>query len=271
MIGATITDAEFDRLRRFFQAASGIKLADSKKVLVCGRLAKRLRALGLDSYRAYIDRIERADHGEERQRAVDLLTTNETHFFREPRHFELLRQELAAIVQRGHRAPVSVWSAACSTGEEPYSLAMTLAESLRERPWSVLASDLSRRVLDEAQAAIFGTQRASEVPQALAQKYLLEGFDEYSGQYRIDGALRQRVSFRQINLMQPLPALEPFDFIFLRNVLIYFDNAAKQRIVESVARCLKPGGLLFIGHSETLTGITRQLEPVAPTVYRLAR
>ena len=201
--------------------------------------------------------------------AVDLLTTNETHFFREPRHFELLREELARRMARPGRTPVRVWSAACSTGEEPYSLAMTLAEVMRDRPWSVHASDLSIRVLDDARAGIYGTQRASEVPEPLAFKYLLEGIDEYAGQYRIDSELRSRVSFQQINLMQPLPPLEPFDFIFLRNVLIYFDNAAKQRIVESVARCLKPDGLLMVGHAETLSGITTVVESVAPTVYRL--
>ena len=265
MIGANISDPEFDRLRRFFHAASGIRLADSKKVLVCGRLAKRLRALGLDSYRAYLEFIEQPAGRSERQLAVDLLTTNETHFFREPRHFELLRDELA---RRNGRGGVRVWSAACSTGEEPYSLAMTLAEVLGDRPWNVFASDLSNRVLDDAKTAIYGAQRAGEVPRALADKYLLEGIDEYAGQWRVDGALRQRVSFQQINLMQPLPALEPFDYVFLRNVLIYFDNAAKQRIVEAIAKTIRPGGLLFIGHSETLSGITDVLQSVVPTVYR---
>lgn len=265
MIGATITDPEFERLRRFFQSASGIRLADSKKVLVCGRLAKRLRALGLASYRAYLDFIERADGSAERQLAVDLLTTNETHFFREPRHFELLREALA---RRSARGAVRVWSAACSTGEEPYSLAMTLAEVLGDRPWSVLATDLSTRVLEEARNGIYGAQRAAEVPRPLADKYLLEGIEEYAGQWRVDGALRQRVTFQPLNLMQPLPRLEPFDHVFLRNVLIYFDTAAKQRIVESVAGAIRPGGLLFIGHSETLSGVTGVLEQVAPTVYR---
>lgn len=268
MIGATITDPEFDRLRRFFHAASGIRLADSKKVLVCGRLAKRLRATGLASYRAYLDFIESPAQTAERQLAVDLLTTNETHFFREPRHFDLLRQELARLPARPAPAPLRIWSAACSTGEEPYSLAMTLAEVLGDRPWQVHASDLSARVIDDARAAIYGAQRAAEVPKALAAKYLLEGIDEFAGRYRIDGALRQRVGFQQINLMQPLPPLEPFDFVFLRNVLIYFDTAAKKRIVESVARCIRPGGLLFIGHSETLGGVTDVLQPVVPTVYR---
>lgn len=269
MIGATITDPEFERLRRFFQQASGIRLADTKKVLVCGRLAKRLRQLGLATYAAYLDLIQRPDQRVERQTAIDLLTTNETHFFREPRHFELLRQELASPAVRVQRHPFRVWSAACSSGEEPYSLAMTLAEVLGERrPWQVHASDLSMRVLEDAQLGIYGAARASEVPPALAQRYLLEGIEEFEGQYRIDASLRQRVGFERINLMETLPPMEPFDAVFLRNVLIYFDVPAKRHIVGQVARTLRPGGLLFIGHSETLSGIHDGLRQVAPTVYR---
>ena len=263
-IGSAISEPEFRRLREMFHAASGIWLADSKKVLVCGRLAKRLRHLGLRSYRDYLDTLEQPGHEAERQMAIDLLTTNETHFFREPRHFELLREELARTPQRSWR----VWSAACSTGEEPYSIAMTMMEVLGERPWRVFASDLSTQVLEAAQRGVFGAQRASEIPRALALKYCLEGFDEYSGQYLIERRLRDRVSFDQVNLMAPLPPLEPFDIVFLRNVLIYFDNAAKRRIVESIATVMRPGGLLFIGHSETLGGITERLTQVVPTVYR---
>jgi len=269
MIGADITDQEFDRLRRFFEAASGIRLADSKKVLVCGRLSRRLRHHGLESYRDYIALIDSAAGVNERQVAIDLLTTNETHFFREPKHFDLLRNELRERVRVGLRGPVRLWSAASSTGEEAYSLAMTLAEELGDRPWSIFGSDLSTRVLDDARSGIYPKQRADEIPRSLAQRYVLEGYDESEGLYRIDATLRKRVSFDQVNLMEPLPPLEPFDMVFLRNVLIYFDNAGKRRIVESVTRKLKPGGLLFIGHSETLSGITDVVKPVVPTVYKL--
>jgi len=269
MIGADITDQEFDRLRRFFEAASGIRLADSKKVLVCGRLSRRLRHHGLESYREYIALIESGAEAGERQIAIDLLTTNETHFFREPKHFDLLRQELRERVKTGLRGPMRLWSAASSTGEEAYSLAMTLAEELADRPWSIFASDLSTRVLDDARTGIYPKQRADEIPRALAQRYVLEGYDENHGLYRIDATLRKRVTFDQVNLMEPLPPLEPFDMIFLRNVLIYFDNAGKKKIVESLVKRLKPGGLLYIGHSETLGGITDVVKPVVPTIYRL--
>jgi chemotaxis protein methyltransferase CheR len=266
MIGATITDREFERLRDFFQGASGIRLGDSKKVLVCGRLSKRLRHLGLRSYRDYLDVIESAGAPEERALAIDLLTTNETHFFREPRHFDLLREQLT---QRP--APAGgwrVWSAACSSGEEPYSIAMVLADVLGERPWSVFASDLSLQVLDQARRGLYGPSRRPEVPRTHFERFCLEGTDEYDGQFLIDRKLRQRVTFAQINLMQPLPAGEPFDLVFLRNVLIYFDTPAKRRIVEAIAPRLRPGGLLLVGHSETLGGVTDVLEPVATTVYR---
>lgn len=269
MIGADITDQEFAQLRRFFENASGIRLADSKKVLVCGRLSRRLRHFGIDTYRDYLALIESNREPGERQVAVDLLTTNETHFFREPKHFELLRRELSARVKQGLQGPLRIWSAASSTGEEAYSLAMTLTETLGDRPWSVFASDLSTKVLGDARLGIYPKQRADEVPRHLAERYLLEGFDENEGLYRIHPQLRKRVSFQQLNLMEPLPKLEAFDMIFLRNVLIYFDNEGKRKIVESVAQKLKPGGMLFIGHSETLSGITDMVKPMAPTVYRL--
>ncbi len=266
----SITDVEFNQLRQFFEAASGIRLADSKKTLVCGRLSKRLRHFGLQNYRDYIELIRGDTNLSERQTAIDLLTTNETHFFREPKHFDFLRQTLLQRLQTGLIGPVKIWSAASSTGEEAYSLAMTLSELLGDKPWSIFASDISTRVLEDAQAAIYPAQRANEVPRALASKYLLEGFDEFSGSYKIVASLRKRVNFAQINLMEPLPQLEPFDMIFLRNVLIYFDNPSKKKIVEALAKKLKPNGLLFIGHSETLSGLTDVYKSVAPTVYRLS-
>lgn len=265
-------DTTFQALSTLMHGAIGVHFPPAKKPLVASRLAPRIQKLGLGGYDDYLQLITGAGSdgatGGEFQMAIDLLTTNETHFFREPRHFTLLREEIARLLQAGLRGPLRLWSAACSTGEEPYSLAMTLAETMGDKPWRVHASDLSAKVLDDARQGIYGAQRASEVPPELSRRYLLEGFDEYAGQYRIDASLRQRVTFQQINLMTPLPALEPFDAVFLRNVLIYFDTAAKKRIVESVVQQLRPGGLLFIGHSETLNGVTEVARPVVPTVYR---
>lgn len=265
-----IDGQDFERLRQLFHRASGILLADSKKVLVCGRLSKRLREHRLQSFRQYLDLIERPEGAGERQVAIDLLTTNETHFFREPRHFDFLRDALREPSTALNRAALRVWSAACSTGEEPYSIAMLLAEELGRRPWSVLASDLSTQVLDQARRALYGKARAEEIPLDLRRKYCLVGADEFEGMVLIARELRERVEVMQINLMEPLPVMEPFDVVFLRNVLIYFDNDAKRRIVESVATRLKPGGVLFIGHSETLNGVTSAYRQVVPTVYRKA-
>ncbi|WP_290672351.1 protein-glutamate O-methyltransferase CheR [Aquabacterium sp.] len=268
MIGAEISDKDFERLRRFFESASGIHLADCKKVLVCGRLSRRLRHFKLDSYREYMDLIESPNQRAERQMAIDLLTTNETHFFREPKHFERFRRVLKELADRPGSPAIRVWSAACSTGEEPYSLAMTMSEVLGGRSWSVLASDLSMKVLEDARLGIYQSQRFCEIPRDLAEKYVLEGFDEYAGQYRMDASLRQRVHFEQINLMEPLPRVGPFDVIFLRNVLIYFDKASKRRIVDALVQKLRQGGLLFIGHSETLGGVTDSVVAIEPTVYQ---
>lgn len=267
-MGSAIGAAEFDRLRRFFEAASGIRLGDHKRELVCGRLARRLRERGVADYAAYLRLIEQPGEAQERQLAIDLLTTNETHFFREPKHFEILRGELAERLARGQAGGLRVWSAACSTGEEPYSLAMTLDQVLGRRPWRVFASDLSQRVLAEARRGLYGAQRAGEVPRALAERYLLEGTEEYAGTWLVDGELRQRVDFAHCNLTALPPGLGPFDIVFLRNVLIYFEPPVKRRIVEAVLQRMAPGGLLFVGHSESLTGVVDGLRQVVPTVYR---
>ena len=263
----SITQKEFERIRGFFNQASGIYLAYSKKVLVSGRLAKRLRVLGLSDFGAYMDHVESSAGAAERIHVIDLLTTNETHFFREPKHFEFLCQALESPNGTLQRNGCTVWSAACSTGEEPYSIAMLLTEVLGRRPWHILASDLSTKVLDEAKRAVYGPARAAEIPKDMAPKYCLFGTEEYEGMVLMDRSLRDRIEFMQINLMQPLPMVGPFDVVFLRNVLIYFDADAKRKIVDAVATRLKPGGLLFIGHSETLSGVSDKYTQAMPTIY----
>jgi chemotaxis protein methyltransferase CheR len=264
----TISDPEFERLRKMFHRASGIQLADSKKVLVCGRLAKRLRHHRFPAFRQYLDYIEGPEGRDERQVAIDLLTTNETHFFREPKHFEHFRRVIESPGSGLNRASLQVWSAACSSGEEPYSIAMLLSELLPARTWRILASDLSTKVLAETRAALYGKARADEIPRDLRRKYCLEGTEEYEGMVLMDRRLRERVETRQLNLMEPLPGIGPFDVVFLRNVLIYFDVPAKKRIVENVASRMKPGAILYIGHSETLGGVTDCVSQELPTIYR---
>lgn len=265
--GGTIGDGEFAQLARWLYETSGISLTPAKKALVCGRLGKRLAACRVTSYRAYLTLITDPRHAAERQRALDLLTTNETYFFREPRHFEWLGANVLARPPTGR--PLRIWSAACSSGEEVYTLAMCLAERFgTSGAWEVLGSDLSTRVLAAAQAGIYTLERARGIPPELLRRYCLRGVGAQAGRLLVDRALRTRVQFRQINLTEPLPDNGLFDAIFLRNVMIYFDAQTKRRVVAQLARALHPGGHLFIGHSENLHGLTENLQTVAPSIYR---
>lgn len=264
---APLTDREFVQFQRFIHEAAGISLSDAKKPLVSGRLAKRLHQLRFASYGSYFQLIASGKAPEETQLAIDLLTTNETYFFREARHFEHLR---AVLKERAPRtAPFRAWSAACSTGEEPYSVAMVLADLLPARGWEVLASDISARVLETARRGHYPMARAAHVPPDYLRRFCLKGIDAEDGTLLVSRALRECVEFAQINLNAArLPALDRFDVVFLRNVLIYFDGATKRRVVQRVLEHLRPGGYLYIGHSESLHDMGLPLRPVAPAIYR---
>lgn len=259
-----LSGAEFELFRQFLHRVAGISLADSKRPLVSGRLARRLQACACSSYGAYYALIADGSCAEETQHALDLLTTNETSFFREPEHFRLL----GTLARTASRRPFRVWCAASSSGEEPYSLAMTLAEALgMQADWQVLASDLSSRMLDATRQACYPMEAAGRIPPALLRRYCLRGIGRQAGTFMIERGLRARVQVRQINLNAPFPALGVFDCVFLRNVMIYFDLATKRRVVEKIAGCLAPGGRLVIGHAESLQGVTPLLRQCAPTVY----
>lgn len=262
---AVISDREFDQIRRFFAAESGIVLNDNKRSLVCGRLGGRLRKLQMSSYQDYMRYIQQPLHHLERQLAIDLLTTNETYFFREPRHFEFLAQ----VAERDWSAkPLRVWSAACSSGEEPYSIAMVLASRLGAKQWQLLASDLSMRMLESARTGLYPLQRAKDLPQSLMKKYCLKGVGDYDGYLLVDEALQQQVQFMQLNLVQQLPEIGHFDLIFLRNMLIYFDAPTKRQIVTQLLTRLNPGGYILVGHAESLHGVVDGLQLVQPAVYQ---
>jgi chemotaxis protein methyltransferase CheR len=262
----TISDSEFNQFQRFIFEAAGITLGSAKKALVCGRLAKRLHACGLASYTAYLKLLASGEAPGEVQTAVDLLTTNETYFFREPKHFELLQQLATKAV--GRAQPFRVWSAASSTGEEAYSIAMILAESLGAAAWEVMGSDISTRVLERARTGHYPLERTRQIPPALLKRYCLRGTDEQEGTLLVDRSLRARVSFMQLNLNTALPRLPSFDLIFLRNVMIYFNGDTKREVVARIVGALRPGGVLCIGHSETLNDISSALEQLAPSIYR---
>ena len=267
MIAEPISDREFTLFQDLMRRLAGIHLSPAKKTLVSGRLEKRLRQLGLPRFGDYFHHISSGADPAELERAVDLLTTHETYFFRESKHFDFLVQRILPGKQPG--AGFRAWSAASSSGEEAYSIAMVLMEHYGAAPlWEVFASDISVEVLDKARAGIYSTERIHNVPSTYLLRYCLRGVGSKAGTLRIDETLRNRVRFAQVNLNSSLPAIGQFDVIFLRNVLIYFDQPTKQQVVERLAQQLKPGGWLFIGHSETLNGITDRLCQEQPTIYR---
>lgn len=263
----TITDAEFGNFQRFIFDAAGITLSSAKKALVSGRLAKRLQARRLGSFTEYFKLLSSGEDAEEVQTAVDLLTTNETYFFREPKHFELLRDVARDTAVRGQ--PFRIWSAASSTGEEAYSMAMTLADALPQQPWEVIGSDISTRVLQRARTGHYPLERTRHIPQHYLKRFCLKGIESQTGTLLVERSLRQKVSFTQVNLNAALPThLGTFDMIFLRNVMIYFNGDTKRQVVARILATLKRGGHFCIGHSETLNDITDSLEQVAPSIYR---
>lgn len=263
---AAMTDKEFGQFRQLIYKIAGINLTPAKKHLVCGRLAKRLNRFQFESYGDYFRLLTDSRDREELQIAVDLLTTNETYFFREPKHFDFLRQEAAKNARPGQ--PYRVWSAASSSGEEAYSIAMTLADTLGERPWDVLGSDLSTRVLAKARTGHYSMERSENIPKQYLHRYCLKGIGNQEGTLLIDKNLRQRVNFTQINLNAPLPNIGEFDVIFIRNVMIYFDMETKRQVVGRLVPLLRRGGALIVGHSESLNGIDEGLQAVRPSIYR---
>jgi chemotaxis protein methyltransferase CheR len=257
----------FQQLQRLFHQASGIELSSHKRLLVQGRLAKRVHELGLESFDAYCRFLSQECNAAERQTAIDLLTTNETYFFREPSHFEQLRKLLATRFKGG---PLRVWSAACSTGEEAYSIAMTLLDCRGEGGWEILATDLSERVLERARRGVFAMQRLEHMPQDYLKRYCMRGTKSYDGMLRVSDEVRRRVTFKPHNLMHDPRTLGSFDIVFLRNVLIYFDNEKKTQIVTRVVSVLRPHGLLFIGHAEPLSDLTIPIQRVGRALFEKA-
>lgn len=267
MIDAQITTQEFALFQRLIYKIAGISLSDAKRVLLVGRLTKRLKAHGLETFTQYYRMLSSGEHPGELQTMVDLLTTNETYFFREPQHFEFLRREI--VEKRTAPGTFRVWSAASSSGEEAYSIAMTLAETLPDKPWEIVGSDISTQVLARAATGHYSLARTDGIPQGHMRKYCLKGIRAQAGTFMIAPELRQRVNFYQVNLTHPVPAeLGDFEVIFLRNVMIYFDPETKTKVVHNLLPRLKPGGHFIIGHSETLNGITDRLISVMPTIYR---
>lgn len=268
-IESFISDQEFALFQRLIKTLAGIHLSDAKKQLVFGRLRNRVRQVGLNSFEAYYAYVVSKKHPEERQIVIDLLTTNETYFFREPRHFAVLRDEILPV--RSMARPFRVWSAASSSGEEAYSIAMVIADQLGMSPypgWSVMGSDVSQKVLDQAERGHYPMQRIDGIPERYLKSFCLRGVGAQDGTLLIDQPLRNRVEFRRINLNDPLPDIGKFDVIFLRNMLIYFQNETKIEIVKRLLDVLQPGGWLIVGHSESVKDFDDRLVAHSPSISR---
>ena len=268
-----VSDRDFLRFQALIHREAGIWLAPVKKALLVGRLARRLRELGLVSYGDYFERV--VEDEAEKIRMLDAICTNETHFFREPRHFEFLAERIfpawRAEADAGKRARrIRVWSAACSTGEEPYTIAMMLLSSF-PAGWDleVLASDLSTKVLDRAAAGVWPLEKSKEIPEEHLKAFMLRGYGAQEGLMKAGPEIRGIVRFARVNLVgDDWPAGPPFDLVFCRNVLIYFERQAKITVVERLVDRLAPQGYLFLGHAESLGGFTTKARPVLPTVYQ---
>ena len=258
-----LSQASFSAVVNMFHDVSGIRLVDSKRQLVIGRLQRLAKEAGTDNLDDYVAQMLRGSE-QERVKVVDRLTTNETYFFREPQHFDFLNKWLA---QRAPGQKVRIWSAASSSGEEAYSIAMVLADKIGSAGWEIVGTDLSTTVVESARRALYPMDRARQTPPDYLKRFCLKGQGPYQGQLLVSKALRQNVRFQTANLMQPLPDLGQFDIVFLRNVLIYFEPDAKREIVERVIRLIKPNGYLFTGHSESLSNLQLDLKSVSPAIY----
>ena len=286
----TMSDRLFKRFSEFIYKECGIKLPPAKKTMLTVRLSRRLRALGMNSFGQYYDYVcNPKNRSGERVRMIDAVSTNKTEFFREPAHFDFLgRQALPDLVgsmHNGSRKKLKIWSAGCSSGEEPYTLAMVLSEFFNGRQnkaqadakpttrpldqFSILATDISTQVLETAKNAIYPKRIVEPVPTMMKQRYFMRGKGAQSGFYRVVPELRSRINFQRFNLInEDFNLEENMDVIFCRNVIIYFDRQTQIKLFEKFYNQLVPGGYLFIGHSESLHGINDRFRLVANTTYR---
>ena len=272
----SVSPALYKKFQNLIYAETGIWLGISKKALLCGRLFRRLMALRISSLERYYQCVTAPDAHEERARMIDAITTNETRFFREPRQFDFMVEQVfprwraeAEQALRPRRA--RLWSAGCSSGEEPYTLAMLLAEHFPANDgWDtrVLATDISTRVLEKARKGIYDVARSVEIPKEFLHRFMLRGFADQQGQMKVSVAIQQMVDFQRLNLNQdPYPVKGPFDAILCRNVLIYFGADSRQRVLSNLLAHLSLDGFLFMGHAENLTSMSAELRSVEPTIY----
>lgn len=269
-LSAEITEAQFEEISELVKRLAGINLHEGKKELVKARLAKRTRQLGLKNLEAYISYVRNDNTGRELISMLDALSTNLTFFFRESQHFAYLRDHIVPRLVAAGQKRLRIWSAGCSSGEEPYSIAMLLREQVADLDrWDarILATDLSTRVLGIAARGEYGEERFKDTPKQFVHKYFEVVQSKPSKIYRATEKLRGMIHFARLNLMESWPMKGPFDVIFCRNVMIYFDKPTQNRLVNRYYDLLCDGGMLFLGHSESLTGTTHRFRYVQPATY----
>lgn len=259
------SEMEFQKFQHLIQEKVGIYLSPRKIHLLNGRLSKRLQYHDCGSYSDYFNLITSKKGRQELQLAIDLITTNETYFFREPKHFDFLIQNV--LKARASKSRLRIWSAASSTGEEPYSIAMTLAAHC-STSWELLASDVNQEVLQKAKKGIFVNKRTNGISEHFRTRFCRQGTGAFEDHMRVVPTLRSQVLFKHINLIDTLPDIGIFDVVFLRNVMIYFKPQTQKQLIAKLYNHVRPGGYLFIGHSESLQGINDQFRAVQPAIYR---
>jgi chemotaxis protein methyltransferase CheR len=274
-VPGSLSERDFSRLGVFIENACGIKMVQSKRAMLESRLVKRLRATSIPTTHEYVDYLFSPEgQAHEQIHMIDAVTTNKTDFFREPEHYVFLSKTVLPSLSDDGTAGnnVLVWSAGCSSGEEPYTLAMVMSEYgvvRRNFKFRILATDISTRVLDAARHGVYEEEKVEPVPMEIRRKYLLRSKDSSRGLVKIVPAVRSLIEFRRLNLMDEDYSIQsPVDVIFCRNVIIYFDRATQMRLMTHFIRHLRPGGFLFLGHSESLYGLNLPLVQAASTVYR---
>ncbi|MDQ7073151.1 MAG: protein-glutamate O-methyltransferase CheR [Gammaproteobacteria bacterium] len=266
------TDASFERIRQFVSEHTGIVLTEAKKNVVYGRLSKRIRKGRFDTFDEFCDALEAGDE-DEQEFMINAITTNLTAFFREQHHFDFLADTLIPqlVEQNKHSKRLRIWSAGCSTGEEPYSIAITLQESLPDiEQWDVkiLATDLDANVVAHGKKGVYREDRITGLPEAVIQRWFKRGKGENAGMVRVHPALQKMITFKRLNLLHEWPMKGPFDLMFCRNVVIYFDKETQKVLFDRYADILIPEAHLFIGHSETLYKVSDRFESLGHTIYR---
>ncbi len=258
----------FDKLRNLVYEKSGISLGDHKEALVTARVSKRMRSLGMEDYEHYLDHLVEDQSGQEVVQLLDVISTNVTHFFREAQHFDVLADLLRQWADQG-QSRYRIWCSAASSGEEPYTIAMIMREVLGSGgDAKMLATDISTRVLEKAKAGVYEGRHVEKIPPLLLKKYFEKCGGKDNGLWEVRQTLKQLITFGRLNLsVFPYTLKGPLDIIFCRNVMIYFDNDLRSRVLANMYKLLKPGGYLMVGHAESLTGLVSEFKSVSPSVY----